>query len=380
MRNGDRTMTAARAEALERLAVLCSFWGGGIGIAVLKAIAYMASGSALVRATMFESIGDVISSAIMAITQKQKLDVHNRHRYPMGKSRFIPLGVLFFSAFLCSAMTGIVIQALQALICQEEEVDEVAAMAAEAALRRLFAEKPRLEWAYGPGSAEGMINEYRSAPIEVLGAGIDDLTSRLLAVCMIVKIILFLICSYVQKLRHCEIVNALKFDHRNDAVSNAIVIFVTAILARASKAEKPWPYLAKVDPAASMLLASWIVYGWGCTALEQLAVLSDSRAPPGQERVIGEAAQRALSGTPLQLRGADVYHAGEGLRVRIDIVPVAGNGGAEAVSNALEALDLAVRAASGEVLEVDTQLRPSSSRTAESLSWVGEYSGKTPEP
>eukprot|EP00927_Polykrikos_kofoidii_P027410 TRINITY_DN24122_c1_g1_i1.p1 TRINITY_DN24122_c1_g1~~TRINITY_DN24122_c1_g1_i1.p1 ORF type:complete len:414 (-),score=69.86 TRINITY_DN24122_c1_g1_i1:22-1197(-) len=362
---------------MEKLAVRVSFWGGAVTMAVLKGVAYFACGSALMRTSMFESFGDVLSNAIIAVTQRQVNDPSNRRHYPLGKSRFAPLGVLFFCAFMCSAMSSIVFEAVQALATSEE--DAPTGDVAEVALRRLFAARPKLEAAYGTGSAEDMIKQYGSPQDPEDESGSSTLMNRLLTVCTLVKLVLFFFCRSVYRLRGSEMVKALQTDHRNDAVSNVIVMFVTAVVARMSLEPEPWPYVSKIDPAASLLLALWILYGWGTTALEQLQLLSDRRAPEEHAEAIGEVAQQALKDAPLLVRGACVYHAGDGLRVRVDIEPAKGDHSAEAIGAALDALERGVRAANEDVVEVDTQLRSRSSMTrgAQDYSWVSEYASQT---
>merc|ERR1719204_595728 len=129
--------SSTRTQAMERIAVALSFWVGGVGLSVLKGIAYAATGSAMVRTSMFDSFGDVVSSAIMAVTQWQMSNAKDAHRYPMGKARFAPLGVLFFCAFMCSSMSSMAIDSMQTLIATEED-DTAAADAAAGAVRQLF--------------------------------------------------------------------------------------------------------------------------------------------------------------------------------------------------------------------------------------------------
>merc|ERR1719330_2170379 len=124
-------------EGLQKSAVQVSFWIGACGLVGLKGVAYMISGSTLVRAAMFESIGDALSSMIMWVTQARVADSSNRDDYPVGKRRISPLGVLVFAAFAMSAMTALALESLQAVFAPPEEAEEPK-VTAEAALQRLF--------------------------------------------------------------------------------------------------------------------------------------------------------------------------------------------------------------------------------------------------
>jgi len=376
--SGSRT-ASSRAEFWEKAAVGASFWFGAVGLTVLKSIAYFVSGSTLIRAAMFESLGDVVSNAIMAITQWQVNTAGNIQQYPLGKTRFAPLGVLFFSAFMCSAMSSLCIESLSALASPAPQPD---ATGVDDTLRRIFQEKARLRWAMWPADVEALVQKYGegagAASVADAGQSVDFLASVMLAICVAVKLVLYVFCGRVFALRKSEIVRALMADHRNDCLTNTSVIGVMALVSWASQGEEPGPLLSKMDPAASLLLAGWIVYGWGCTAIEQLGLLSDARTDRDTARPLGEAAQRALQGTRLQLRGADVYHAGEGLRVRLELQPQVGDARSEEIAASLDAVEKAVREADDQVLEVDTQLRSAafSHRSADSFSWVAEYASK----
>jgi len=362
---GDQ-VSEARAQAMERMAVALSFWIGGAGLALLKGAAYVATGSVLVRTSMFDSIGDVFSSAIMAVTQWQMSNSRDAHRYPMGKARFAPLGVLFFCAFMCSSMSSMAIDSVQTLIATEEE-DTAAADAATAAVRRLFEDRPRLRWAYGPGrSVETLAAEYGSQ-FGGGDAGEDTdmtLSARLMALCVVVKLLLWLYCKAVGRVQNSEIVKALSADHRNDTITNAVVIGAMYLVTFLQQAGYGGPLLGKVDPAVSLLLSVWIVYGWITNACDQLKVLSDRRADTDDvdAEAIRQAASGALEGLPLELRSTDVYHAGEGFRVRLELCPANGSTGAqeERLAGALSKVRSAAREAAGdsEVLAVETCILP----------------------
>jgi len=356
---------ASRAQAMERTAVALSFWIGGAGLALLKGVAYLATGSVLVRTSMFDSIGDVFSSAIMAVTQWQMSNPRDAHRYPMGKARFAPLGVLFFCAFMCSSMSSMAIDSMQTLVATEEEDNTSDAVAG--AVLQLFEDRPRLRWAFGPGrSVEALASEYGSqfGGDDADGSADSTLSTKLMALCVVVKLILWLYCQAVGRVQASEIVKALAADHRNDTVTNAVVIGTMYFSAFAERAGFGGRLLAKVDPAVSLLLSLWIVYGWITNACDQLKALSDRRAD--REEVDAEAISRAaggaLEGLPLELRSTDVYHAGEGFRVRLELCPASGATAAQPASlaGALSKVRAAAREAAGdsEVLAVETCLLP----------------------
>eukprot|EP00448_Togula_jolla_P012621 CAMPEP_0170616754 /NCGR_PEP_ID=MMETSP0224-20130122/26036_1 /TAXON_ID=285029 /ORGANISM="Togula jolla, Strain CCCM 725" /LENGTH=332 /DNA_ID=CAMNT_0010942567 /DNA_START=165 /DNA_END=1163 /DNA_ORIENTATION=+ len=331
----------------------------------------MATGSVLVRAAMFESLGDVVSSAIMSITQSKVSDTRDMHQYPAGKQRLVPLGVLFFCAFMCSAMSSMAIDALSALASNDGASED---SEGGAALRRLFEEKPEFQKVVGD-KADQIIAEYGGGD----GSSFVDSTSVcLLMACVAVKISLFLFCKYVMSVKKSEIVNALATDHFNDTLSNSLVIGVMIFLAHADKTGNKSPWLLKVDPGCSLLLSLWILYGWIDNSLAQLKALSDRRAEDANVKTIAEAVVKVLKGSHLELKGADVHYAGEGLRVRLDLRPFGGSKASKEIAELLQAVDAAVRESHEDIVEVDHQIRVESAPAAspDSFAWVSEYSSK----
>jgi len=337
--------------------VFATFWLGGVGLSIMKAIAYIATDSVLVRASMFDSVGDVISSAILAATQHKVNDHSDLHRYPVGKGRLVPLGVLFFCAFMCSTMSSMFMDAMQSFLdWQEPEVG------ADAALRRLFQEKPWLRWGYGPRGVEALIVEYGGrADVDVGRTSVDRLSPVLMLTCVAIKLLLFCACRYVARLRGSEIVSALAVDHRNDSLTNGIVFLAMAFVSRLKDSGVDSPWLLKADPAITLFMSAWIAYGWLSTALEQLVILDDRRPDNAEdvESAVSGAAARALPvNSPLTLQTTSVYAAGEGSRVLLQLCPADGDTGAARVADVLEALDSAVRGSQSGVQQVDAVLRP----------------------
>jgi len=135
---------------------------------------------------------------------------------------------------------------------------------------------------------------------------------------------------------------------------------VSAFIARAQASGKDWPWLEKVDPAASLLLSIWIVYGWATNALEQVHLLSDRRSEDIDDAVVSEAASRALQGQPVRVVHADVYHVGEGCRARLVLCPEPGQSAADHIAklaSALQNMEGAVRDAATGIADVETYFR-----------------------
>lgn len=367
-------MLPAKRQALEGSAVKASFWIGGIALVALKGLAFMLSRSNLVRASMFESLGDVLSSFIMAVTQWKVADERDRHLYPVGKRRLTPLGILFFSAFAVSTMSSMAIDSMQVLASEPEHAGDSASVA----LRRLFEEKPTLRNGLGQDQVDNIIAQY--------GADDADESSSLhtpvllLATCIAIKGVLLVWCSYVAVQTGSDISKTLAQDHRNDVISNFMVVLIMVLLDLLRSRGCDWSWLDKIDPASSLLLALWIIYGWLKTALEQITVLSNRRADTETVEVVTAAARKHLEDGPLQLTFADLYHIGEGYEARLQVCVRPGkNLSADQIAAALDMLEAAVRGADHEVYEVHAKLRHSEQNGAD-FSWAAQYSGPPAAP
>lgn len=370
---------------MERTAIHLSFWLGGCGLVALKGAAYASTGSTLVRTSMFESVGDVLSSLILWITNLAMNSDRNVHLYPVGRFRLAPIGVLFFCAFMLSSMCSMALDSFQQLLASEGD-DAAAAEAAAGAVRRLAEDYWWLRFVSGK-SVDGLIAEYGIAP------GGDDsdsdasLWTKLLTLCVLVKLALYVFCMRARRSHASDILKALAADHRNDMVVNIVVICTVSFVAYMERCGLGGRLLSKIDPASSLALSLWIIYGWISQSLEQVKVLSDRRADEDavDQEAIRRSVEAALQHTPLYLRGLDVYHAGEGFRLRLDLkTKVDGaNPKEEALASALERAQQAALTAAGaeEVHTVEVCIRqhdPSVEPPAVAAAWVGEYRGLHP--
>jgi len=375
-----------KLERLERSAVTLSLWVGGAGLAALKLSVYLATGSVLIRASMFDSLGDVFSSLIMALTQSKVNDKRDMHLYPIGKGRFAPLGVLFFCAFMCSTMLSMAIDSLQNLVTSDEggaPAGPDVQAAVGSAMHDLFKENRFLRMASWPKGSEVLIAQYSAAAADAAGSGgdggvpqIDPLSTSLLGVCVATKIVLYFWCKYVGSKRNSEIVAALGADHFNDTFTNSMVIATMLLIHYASGTAYDGAWLGKVDPAVSLVLSLYIVKGWVQNAMEQFAVLSDRRAEEADLEAITQATSKALAGSPLKLKKADIYKVGDSShRVQLDLVPDQADTESEKVAAWLAGVEENVMGADSDVTIVDVRLRSFTSQSSkeDQHAWVKEY-------
>jgi len=327
------------------------------GVLALKAAAYISSWNMLVRTAAFESLGDVVSSGIMTAAQLKVSSTRDQHHYPLGKRRIAPLGALFFAAFMCSAMLGMVIESLSALFAPQETTLNP--------LQSFLEDRPLLRGFYGQRGISRLLDEY--SPTEE-GDSASQLILSLLGLCALVKFLLYLFCRRVARKIGSDIVQALYIDHGNDTITNLMVMGIMVFSGHLrSKFEDPPAWIDKIEPLASLLLALWIIYGWVLQALEQLSVLSDRRADMDTapvEKAIGG----AMADAPVALSHVDLLQVGDGFHAVMHVRPVADHSVASKITTAFEAAAKAVRQVNSDVREVDVRLRHSHTDN-----WVSAY-------
>lgn len=242
----------------------------------------------------------------------------------------------------------------------------------EELLRKVF-DAPNLQ-DLSRQKVEGIISEYGDGPTDDQH---KNLVAALLALCVGVKGCCYLWCLHVSRTAKSEIAKTLGVDHRNDTISNIVVIMVIRIVAFLEARGSSSPWLSKIDPAATLLMSLWIIWCWVDTALEQVRLLSNRRVED-QEAVdkIAETAQQHLESTFMRLHRVDVYHCGESFEARLEVFPQSSAGASlsvDQISTALQELEAAVSNADVGVHKAHAKLRRPTNRDAVDASWVSGY-------
>ena len=106
-----------------RAAVQGSF---GLNVALLgaKLIAMIASGSMSVLASLADSLLDLVSGIVLAATQRAMARV-DPYKFPEGKARLEPIGVIVFAVVMGMSSLQIIVEATKRLIAVVSKSDEV---------------------------------------------------------------------------------------------------------------------------------------------------------------------------------------------------------------------------------------------------------------
>ncbi|KAJ3357842.1 hypothetical protein HDU83_002970 [Entophlyctis luteolus] len=223
----------------------------------LQLFAAVSSSSLSLFATMADSFMDLMSNLVLVFANLTAAK-RNLQRYPAGKKRFETAGIVG-----CCAMGALSVQ---------------------------------------------LITE--SAKALAAGSHDTDLTvSNISSICVAVavKACLFVYCA---SLRKYPSANVLAQDHRNDIILNTTGIALSILGQKV---------LWWVDPMGGILIALWILFNWGSTAVEHIQKFIGETASP---LFLNRITYIAMTHHPeiLQVDTVRAYSSGAGYFVEVDIV------------------------------------------------------------
>ncbi|KAJ9541367.1 hypothetical protein OSB04_027873 [Centaurea solstitialis] len=208
-------------QAQHERAINVSNWAN-IVLLALKLYATVQSGSLAIAASTLDSLLDLMAGGILWFTHRSMKSI-NIYKYPIGKLRVQPVGIIIFAAIMATLGFQVLIQAVEQLIknSPSEKMNDI-----------------QLIWLYA---------------IMLTATG--------------VKLILYIYCRSSGN----KIVRAYAKDHYFDVVTN-VVGLVAAVLAD----EFYW----WMDPGGAILLAVYTITNWSGTVIENAVSLVGQSAPP----------------------------------------------------------------------------------------------------
>ena len=230
-----------------------------------KGIAATQSSSLSLIASLVDSALDLLCTLIIYTTNKlvQWRITRLQHKFPVGRRRLEPLGILAFSIIM-------IVSFLQIL---QESVGKLL-----------------------PG--EGKERVATQLPPTAIGA---------LVATVVVKGIIWFGCIRVKTTQ----VQALAQDCKTDVIFNTLSLLFPII----GHAAKLW----WLDPVGAALLSLFIIYDWAETLLENVARLTGAAV---DDRILKKVTYMAWRFAPLvdAYKTITAYHAGDGVWVEIDIM------------------------------------------------------------
>lgn len=193
-----------------------------IFLLALKIYATVQSGSLAIAASTLDSLLDLMAGGILWFTHLSMKSI-NIYKYPIGKLRVQPVGIIIFAAIMATLGFQVLIQAVEELIrnSPSEKMNEL-----------------QLIWLYA-----------------------------IMLTATFVKLVLYIYCRSSGN----KIVRAYAKDHYFDVVTN-VVGLVAAVLGD----EFYW----WIDPTGAILLAVYTISNWSGTVMENAVSLVGQSAPP----------------------------------------------------------------------------------------------------
>ncbi|ESR59130.1 metal tolerance protein 4 [Citrus sinensis] len=187
-----------------------------------RIFATIKSGSIAIAASTLDSLLDLMAGGILWFTHVAMKNI-NIYKYPIGKLRVQPVGIIIFAAIMATLGFQVLIEAVEKLVKDEppKKMNTV-----------------QLEWLYSI----------------MIGA-------------TVVKLALWIYC----KSSGNKIVRAYAKDHYFDVVTN-VVGLVAAVLGDS--------FYWWIDPAGAILLAVYTITNWSETVMENAVSLVGQSAPP----------------------------------------------------------------------------------------------------
>ncbi|GLU19505.1 hypothetical protein SLE2022_357530 [Rubroshorea leprosula] len=202
----------------ERAIKFCNY--ANIVLLILKIYATITSGCIVIAASTLDSFLDLMARSILWFAHSSMKNV-NIYKYPLGKLRVQPLGIILFAAVMAMLGLQVLIQSLEELIKDGPSVQM---------------SSNQLIWLYG-----------------------------IMITAIVVKLVLWLYCRTFQNmivLAHAQV---------DDVVTN-LVGLVAAVLG-----DKIYWW---IDPAGAIALALYTIISWSGTVMENAMLLVGQSAPP----------------------------------------------------------------------------------------------------
>ncbi|TMX00728.1 hypothetical protein EJD97_000247 [Solanum chilense] len=196
--------------------------GANIVLLALKIYATVKSGSLAIAASTLDSLLDLMAGGILWFTHLSMKNI-NVYKYPIGKLRVQPVGIIVFAAIMATLGFQVLIQAVEQLV--ENKPPEKMAL-------------NQLAWLYS-----------------------------VMLTATVVKLSLWLYCRSSGN----DIVRAYAKDHYFDVVTN-VVGLIAAVLG-----DKLYWW---IDPVGALILAIYTITNWSGAVIENAVSLVGQSAPP----------------------------------------------------------------------------------------------------
>ncbi|EOY09544.1 PREDICTED: metal tolerance protein 4 isoform X1 [Theobroma cacao] len=208
-------------QAQHERAINFSNWANGFLLA-FKIYATVKSGSLAIAASTLDSLLDLLAGGILWFTNLSMKSI-NIYKYPIGKLRMQPVGIIIFAAVMATLGFQVLVEAIEQLI-KDKPSDKMTSL--------------QLIWLYS-----------------------------IMLTATALKLVLWFYC----RSSGSKIVRAYAKDHYFDVVTN-LVGLIAAVLGD--------KFYWWIDPVGAIILALYTITNWSGTVLENAVSLVGQSAPP----------------------------------------------------------------------------------------------------
>lgn len=269
--NIDETTALLGGSKLERsntvmFAIYVNFVINFLLLVGKTAVALLTNSLSIV-ASLVDSALDFLSTFIIWVSTRlvDQRDWKTKHLYPVGRSRLEPIGVLVFSIIIIVSFLKIADEAVQQLW---------------------------RGWMYNEGQT-------------IVNLGIPSIIIMVLTI--LVKVFCWVWCRSIDS----SAVQALAQDAMTDIIFNFFSLMFPLL--------EHYTHQWWLDPLGALVLSCYIIYSWGCTALEHIINLTGSAADPSDRQVVLYLGFR-FAECVKYITALNAYHAGDRITVEIDII------------------------------------------------------------
>lgn len=246
--------------ALINFAILVNF-AANIALLLGKVVVAVLTSSISIVASVIDSALDFLSTLIIYFSNKLA-NTKNPKRFPIGRARLEPIGVLIFSIIIIISFLQIGIESIQRLIYPPETGEVVA---------------------------------------------IGFISTAIMVVTILVKVVCYFWCKSIKS----SSVAALAQDALVDVVFNTFSIIMPVL--------GYYFQLYWFDPLGALLLSIYIVVQWSYTCFEHIIHLTGKSADIDDQRVILYLCSRFAEKIH-KIKTLNCYHVGDSLNVEVDLI------------------------------------------------------------
>ncbi|KAK6334807.1 hypothetical protein TWF718_010252 [Orbilia javanica] len=245
-------------EGIVKVAIYVNLAANTILLAGKIAVTLLTS-SLSVLASLVDSALDFLSTAIIGLTT-YLISRRDAHRYPIGRRRLEPIGVLVFAVIMIVSFIQVAVEAVQRLAGPDHDIIQLS-----------------------------------NSAITIMSVTVG------------IKGACYLWCRLVKS----SSVQALAQDALTDVYFNTFSIFFPLL----GYATGQW----WLDPLGGLLLSLYVVFSWSTTSLEHIDHLTGSAAPAEDRNLVLYVCMR-FARCIRKITGVQAYYSGDKINVEVEVV------------------------------------------------------------